>query len=59
MSRQRSCAALSKCTSMRGWGSYSIAVLPTDEDITTQTGKLLWLQSRFHHILGNATYTGS
>ena len=37
-----------------GMGSYSIAVLPTDEGITTQTGKLLWLQSRFHHILGNA-----
>ena len=42
-----------------GMGSYSIAVLPTDEGITTQTGKLLWLQSRFHHSLGNATYTGS
>ena len=40
-------------------GSYSIAVRLTDEGIPTQTGKLLWLQSRVHHILGNATYTGS
>ena len=31
----------------------------TDEGIPTQTGKLLWLQSRVHHILGNATYTGT
>ena len=42
-----------------GMGSYSIAVRLTDEGIPTQTGKLLWLQSRVHHILGNATYTGS
>ena len=42
-----------------GLGSYSIAVLLTDEGIPTQTGKLLWLQSCLHHILGNATYTGS
>ena len=42
-----------------GLGSYSIAVLLTHEGIPTQTGKLLWLQSRVHHILGNAAYTGS
>ena len=42
-----------------GMGSYSIAVRLTDEGIPTQTGKLLWLQSRVHHILGNTTYTGS
>ena len=42
-----------------GMGSPSIAVRLTDEGIPTQTGKLLWLQSRVHHILGNATYTGS
>ena len=42
-----------------GMGSYSIAVRLTDEGTPTQTGKLLLLQSRVHHILGNATYTGS
>ena len=42
-----------------GMGSYSIAVRLTEEGIPTQTGKLLWLQSRVHHILCNATYTGS
>ena len=39
--------------------AYSIAVRLTDEEIPTQTGKLTWLQPRVHHILGNATYTGS
>ena len=42
-----------------GMGSHSIAVRLTDEGIPTQTGKLLWLQSRVHHVLGNATYTGT
>ena len=42
-----------------GMGSYSIAVRLTDEGIPTQTGKLLWLQSRVHHILGNSAYTGT
>ena len=42
-----------------GMGSYSIAVHLTDEGVPTQTGKLLWLQSRVHHILGNATYAGT
>ena len=42
-----------------GMGSPSIAVRLTEEGIPTQTGKLLWLQSRVHHILGNAAYTGS
>ena len=42
-----------------GMGSHSIAVRLTDEGIPTQTGKLLWLQSRVHHILGNTTYTGT
>ena len=42
-----------------GMRAYSIAVRLTDEEIPTQTGKLTWLQSRVHHILGNATYTGS
>ena len=42
-----------------GMRAYSIAVRLTDEGIPTQSGKLLWLQSRVHHILGNATYTGS
>ena len=40
-------------------GSYSIAIRLTDEGVPTQTGKMLWLQSRVHHILGNATYTGT
>ena len=40
-------------------GSYSIAVRLTDEGGPTQSGKMLWLQSRVHHILGNATYTGT
>ena len=40
-------------------GSYSIAVRLTDEGVPTQSGKMLWLQSRVHHILGNATYTGT
>ena len=40
-------------------GSYSIAVRLTDEGVPTQSGKLLWLQSRVHHILRNATYTGT
>ena len=40
-------------------GSYSIAVRLTDEEVPTQTGKMLWLQSRVHHILKNATYTGT
>ena len=42
-----------------GMGSPSIAVRLTDEGIPTQTGKLLWLQSRVHHILGNAACTGT
>ena len=42
-----------------GMRAYSIAVRLTDEGIPTYSGKLLWLQSRVHHILGNATYTGS
>ena len=42
-----------------GMGSPSIAVRLTDEGIPTQTGKSLWLQSRVHHVLGNATYTGT
>ena len=42
-----------------GMGSYSIAVQLTDEGVPTQTGKLLWLQSRVHHVLGNATYAGT
>ena len=42
-----------------GMGSPSIAVRLTDEGIPTQTGKLLWLQSRVHHILCNATYAGT
>ena len=41
-----------------GMRAYSIAVRLTDEEVHTQTGKLTWLQSRVHHILGNATYTG-
>ena len=42
-----------------GMGSRSIAVRLTDEGVPTQSGKLLWLQSRVHHILKNATYTGT
>ena len=42
-----------------GMRSPSIAVRLTEEGIPTQTGKLLWLQSRVHHILGNATYAGT
>ena len=42
-----------------GMRAYSIAVRLTDEEVPTQTGKLTWLQSRVHHILGNATYTGT
>ena len=43
----------------KGMRAYSIAVRLTDEGIPTYSGKMLWLQSRVHHILGNATYTGS
>ena len=42
-----------------GLRAYSIAVRLTDEGIPTHSGKMLWLQSRVHHILGNATYTGT
>ena len=42
-----------------GMGSNSIAVRLTEEGIPTQTGKLLWLQSCVHHVLGNATYAGA
>ncbi len=42
-----------------GMRAYSIAARLTDEGVPTQTGKLMWLQSRVHHILGNATYTGT
>ncbi len=42
-----------------GMRAYSIAVRLTDEEVPTQTGKLMWLQSRVHHVLGNATYTGT
>ena len=42
-----------------GMGSHSIAVRLTDDGVPTQTDKLLWLQSRVHHVLGNATYTGT
>ena len=41
-----------------GMRANSIAVRLTDEGVPTQTGKMLWLQSRVHHTLGNATYTG-
>ena len=42
-----------------GMRAYSIAVRLTDEGVPTHTGKLMWLQSRVHHILGNATYAGT
>ena len=42
-----------------GMGSRSIAVRLTDEGLPTQTGKLMWRQSYVHHVLGNATYTGT
>ena len=42
-----------------GMRAYSIAVRLTDEGVPTQSGKMLWLQSRVHHILRNATYTGT
>ena len=42
-----------------GMGAYSIAIRLTEEGIPTQNGKPLWLQSRVHHILGNAAYTGT
>ena len=42
-----------------GMGSRSIAVWLTDEGIPTQTGKPMWRQSYVHHVLGNATYTGT
>ncbi len=42
-----------------GMRAYSIAVRLTDEEVPTLTGKLLWLQSRVHNILKNATYTGT
>ena len=42
-----------------GMGSRSIAVRLTDEGIPTQTGKPMWRQSYVHHVLGNATYTGT
>ncbi len=42
-----------------GMRAYSIAVQLTDEGVPTQAGKLTWLQSRVHHILGNTTYTGT
>jgi site-specific DNA recombinase len=42
-----------------GMGAYSIAMRLTDEGIPTHAGKLFWLQSRVHHILGNTTYTGT
>ena len=40
-------------------GSRSIAVRLTDEGIPTQTVKPMWRQSYVHHVLGNATYTGT
>ena len=42
-----------------GLRAYTIAARLTDEGIPTHSGKLLWLQSRVHHILGNASYTGT
>ena len=42
-----------------GMGSHSLAVRLTEEKIPTQTGNLQWRQSYVHHVLGNATYTGS
>ena len=42
-----------------GMGSPSIAVRLTDEEVPTQTGKLLWRQSYIHYVLANATYTGT
>ena len=42
-----------------GMRAYSISARLTDEGIPTHAGKQNWLQSRVHHILGNATYTGS
>ena len=42
-----------------GMGARSIAARLTDERIPTHTCKPMWLQSRVHHILGNATYTGT
>ena len=43
----------------QGMGSSSIAVRLTEEGIPTQTGKLMWRPSYVHHVLGNATYTGT
>ena len=42
-----------------GMGFRSIAVRLTEEGIPTQTGKPMWRQSYVHHVLGNATYTGT
>ena len=42
-----------------GMGSRSIAVRLTEEGIPTHTGKPMWRQSYVHHVLGNATYTGT
>ena len=42
-----------------GMGASSIAVRLTDEGIPTQSSKLMWRQSYVHHVLGNATYTGT
>ena len=42
-----------------GLGTRSIAARLTDEGIPTQTGKPMWRQSYVHHVLGNATYTGT
>ena len=42
-----------------GMGSRSIAVRLTEEGIPTQTGKPMWRQSYVHHVLGNATYSGT
>ena len=43
----------------QGMGASSIAVRLTEEGIPTQTGKLMWHPSYVHHVLGNATYTGT
>ena len=42
-----------------GMGTRSIAARLTDEGIPIQTGKPMWRQSYVHHVLGNATYTGT
>ena len=52
------CAASFICMFMRAWGPAHCRAADRRGN-PTQTGKPMWRQSYVHHVLRNATYTGT